>query len=98
MMKGGEIMSSVHNIKGTKDRKPYGYDSWLDFWKAKSGQTASLCQNTKCTKKCEVGAHVQKDGANEKHWYITPLCKGCNSLTTPFTVPDSSLVRVTDND
>jgi hypothetical protein len=27
----------------------------------------------------EVGAHVQKDSATDKSWYIVPLCKAHNA-------------------
>ena len=29
----------------------------------------------------EVGAHVQKDSATDKSWYIVPLCKEHNART-----------------
>jgi len=91
-------MPYVHNIKGTSDRDPKGYSSWLEFWEDKKGKTKSLCSNLHCANKLEVGAHVQKDGATDKHWYITPLCKPCNNKKESFYVSDDDLVRVTEDD
>jgi len=91
-------MPYVHNINGTKDRKPYGYSSWLEFWKKKSGKTKSLCAAKDCTNAVAVGAHVQKDGSNDRHWYITPLCYSCNAKSESFFVSEDNLVRVTEDD
>lgn len=88
----------VHNINGTSGRKPNdGSDDWLDFWEAHHTSTVTYCQDTSCTNKKEVGAHVQKDGKDDdKYWYIVPLCKACNAKTVPFSVPENMLVRITD--
>lgn len=91
----------VHNIKGTSDRKPYGYSSWIRFWlDKKTCGTTTLCPC--CNKNSwEVGGHVQKHGSNTRnYWYIIPLCKKCNNPynTVPFDVSENQLVRVTEDD
>lgn len=91
----------VHNIKGTSNRNPKGYESWIRFWlDNKTCGTTTLCAC--CNKESwEVGGHVQEHGNHTRdYWYIVPLCKKCNNInnTTPFTVPQNQLVRVTKND
>ena len=71
----------VRNINGTSD-KTCNCDSWLDHWKKFSGQSLpSYCPETKCLKKPDVGAHVQKDGYADSSWYIIPLCSTHNAET-----------------
>ena len=87
----------VHNLHGTKDRLPKdGAKSWLAWWTERSGETPFWCSNCDCFCTAEVGAHVQKDGSKATdRWYIVPLCKGCNSLSTSFEVSEDDLVEVT---
>lgn len=88
----------VHNIKGTSDRKPKGYNSWKDFWIDKTGRSWKSCCAI-CNNNAEVGAHVQKDGNNtENYWYIIPLCKACNAKKDSFLIWDQDLQRLTDTD
>lgn len=94
-------MSKVHNIKGTSDRKPHKYKSWIAFWETKKGRTATQCANTNCQKSADVGGHVQKHGnETEDTWFITPLCNTCNNYKNeePFMVIDSNLVPVSQAD
>lgn len=94
-------MSKVHNIKGTSDRNPHKYKSWIEFWEKQKGETATQCANTTCKNSAKVGGHVQKHGnETEDTWFITPLCYACNSYTNdePFTVIDSNLVPVSQAD
>jgi len=68
----------VKNINGTSD-KTCKCDSWLDHWKKFSDQSLpSYCPETKCLKKPDVGAHVQKDSYTDSGWYIVPLCNAHN--------------------
>ncbi|TSC83714.1 MAG: hypothetical protein G01um101417_448 [Parcubacteria group bacterium Gr01-1014_17] len=72
---------NVSNINGTSDNS-CNCDSWLDHWKNYSDQTLpTYCQEKSCTKKPEVGAHVQKDSSYDKNWYIIPLCSEHNHQT-----------------
>jgi hypothetical protein len=71
----------VNNVNGTA-----GYSckcgSWLAHWKKFSGQPLpDYCVQKTCRKKPEVGAHVQKDSAIDKDWYIIPLCTDHNQET-----------------
>ena len=80
----------VKNVNGSsRFSSPAGYDSWLDYWEVKSGNTASRCSATDCKlsgRSNLVGAHVQKAYSSDKSWYITPLCKACNQRTDEFDV------------
>ena len=93
-------MSSVkvHNLNGTADCVPKdGADSWLAWWKKKSGKIGLICANTCCSDFAKLGGHVQKDGeTTTNRWYIVPLCDACNKRTSSFSVPESDLVEVND--
>lgn len=70
----------VKNINGTS-QNTCKCGSWLQHWKNYSGQSlASFCPEVGCTKKPEVGAHVQKDNSWDNNWYIIPLCSSHNSM------------------
>ena len=92
-------MAYVHNIKGTSNRAPKEFDSWIDFWEQHINQKAEKCSSIYCLDSTDdlVGAHVQKaDKNDEKSWYIIPLCKACNhpSNTKTMLVSDEFLVPV----
>ena len=71
----------VHNVNGTS-ASTCKCGSWLDHWKKFNGQSLpTYCSEKTCLKKPEVGAHVQKDNANDKSWYIVPLCTEHNRQT-----------------
>jgi len=71
----------VRNINGTSD-KTCKCGSWFDHWKKFSGQSVPIyCPESKCVKKPEVGAHVQKDSITDSNWYIVPLCNVHNAET-----------------
>jgi hypothetical protein len=79
----------VTNINGTSASK-CNCDSWLDHWKRFSGQSITFCPVVGCLEKDLVGAHVQKDSATDKSWYIIPLCKKHNGETgKSLTISDS---------
>ncbi len=68
----------VTNINGTSPNV-CECGSWIQHWKNFSGQSVPLfCPEKDCRQKPEVGAHVQKDGSNDRGWYIVPLCTKCN--------------------
>jgi len=69
----------VNNINGTSNNT-CKCGSWLNHWKKHSGSMLpTYCPEKTCTEKPEVGAHVQKDGASDRSWYIVPLCKKHNA-------------------
>jgi len=71
----------VNNVNGTSDNT-CKCSSWLNHWKKFSGQALpEYCTEKTCTRKPEVGAHVQKDSYTDKGWYIVPLCKEHNAET-----------------
>ncbi len=77
----------VKNLKGTDDRKPLGYNSWLDFWETKTGEKANECKSLSCNVRHDlVGAHVIKADSNDGKWYIIPLCQTCNKRDDEFWV------------
>ena len=82
----------VHNVLDTKDEPiPDGYDSFLEYWEKKSGETRPReCQAidphlTNDEKPADttdiVGAHVRIDGLDcpDDYAWIVPLCKQCNN-------------------
>lgn len=71
----------VNNVNGTSDNT-CKCGSWLAHWEKFSGQEIpTYCAEKACTAKPEVGAHVQKDSAADKSWYIVPLCSSHNRET-----------------
>lgn len=91
-------------VKNLNDRGgrpiPSGYDSWLDWWKAQKGLKASAsvdCANWDCDKTATLGGHVKKDVPSDGHWYMVPLCSGCNQLTGSFDVNAADMVRITED-
>lgn len=65
----------VNNINGTNDSS-CRCASWLEHWVNYSGRPLpSICPELNCIQNPETGAHVQKDSATDKNWYIIPLCK-----------------------
>ena len=71
----------VSNVNGTS-QSTWKCGSWLDHWRKFSGQVLpSTCPELSCVNQPEVGAHVQRDSATDRSWYIVPLCKAHNSQT-----------------
>lgn len=88
------MVVKVKNLHNTGDRKPVGYNSWLEYWEAKSGEKATECNSVTCSAKTDlVGAHVIKAGSLDGKWYIIPLCKACNKRNDEFYV-SGTLVAV----
>lgn len=75
----------VKNLNGTSDNT-CRCGSWLRHWEKYGGGTATLCSEETCTKKAEVGAHVQKDSNNDQKWYIIPLCQEHNKSDKALTI------------
>ena len=94
----GNMMTDVHNINGTSNRKaPTGYDDWIDFWRKKTGREGKKCKNNDCSNIAKVGGHVQKHGSQvNKDWYITALCYKCNNKPDGevFSVDSKNLVPI----
>lgn len=85
------IMTKVKNLNGTSDRVPSGYESWIHYWKIKTGQKlAGGCAARNCSDMTGTnleGAHVKKTVEyNDDSWYIVPLCPSCNKRTDEFYV------------
>lgn len=95
-----DINLKLKNVNGSsRFSSPAGYNTWLDYWEAKSGKNASRCSATDCHQSGRwnlVGAHVQKVYSYDNSWYIVPLCRGCNTRTDEFYV-DETLVPVPSN-
>ena len=64
----------IQNINGTSQRLPKGYSSWIDFWEAKTGESAVN----------KVGGHVKKTNSSDNSWYIAAITHTQNSLTIPY--------------
>lgn len=83
----------VNNINGTS-QNVCRCGSWLDHWKAFSGQSVpTYCPVEACTQKPTVGAHVQKDGSSDRRWYIVPLCTKCNGKKSESVTLSSTSVK-----
>jgi hypothetical protein len=95
-------MIKVKNIKGSGfySDAPSGYSSWLDYWEKMTHRPAIRCSAMDCHQSrlfCTlVGAHVIKVDSSDRHYYIVPLCKGCNKRTDEFWV-DEELVPSPSN-
>jgi len=92
-------MMYVKNVNGSgRYSSPKGYNSWLDYWKAKTGTNPSFCSEKSCLNTDLVGAHVQKAYEFDNSWYIVPLCNSCNqkSSSEVFEV-NETLVPVPSN-
>lgn len=70
----------VNNVNGTSGLA-CKCGSWFNHWRNYSGQAFSYCLAVKCFEKPEVGAHVQKEDASDRDWYIIPLCQKHNAET-----------------
>lgn len=87
----------VNNVNGTSASN-CKCGSWLEHWKKFSGQSSpAYCSEKACTKKPDVGAHVQKDNSTDKGWYIVPLCAGHNQQTGKSLDLMESVTLVTAN-
>jgi hypothetical protein len=78
---------------------PKGYKSWLDYWIKNYGGVATGCANKDCENKAAVGGHVMPpDGKRSNHWFIIPLCEGCNSPSNryEFEVAQRHLVGISN--
>lgn len=93
-------MIKVQNVNGSsRFESPVGYNTWLEYWEAKTGKSAWRCSAIDCHKSGRenlVGAHVKKVGSYDNNWYIVPLCRGCNNRVDEFYV-DETLVPVSSN-
>ncbi len=93
------MIVEVKNLNNTGDNyPPSGFDSWLDWWKVKKGRIAKNCANINCNFIPEVGAHV-KYYNDDKQWFITPLCKKCNNISSDlgFFVSSNDLQPIGNN-
>ncbi len=87
----------VKNINGTS-QNVCKCGSWLEHWKNYSGQLLpEYCVEKSCLNKKKVGAHVQKDSATDKSWYIVPLCKDHNKTTVKSLELIASIKLVSAN-
>lgn len=95
------MLVEVKNINGTSQDRyknpPARYSSQIDYWR-KGTNTNELiipCSNKSCGRRAEVGGHVIKVGSEDRRWYITPLCRSCNSKRNEsFLVESDRLVPI----
>lgn len=67
----------VKNISGTS-QNVCKCGSWIQHWRNFSGQQATICRASGCSRKDLTGSHVQKDVYYDNGWYIVPFCNGHN--------------------
>ena len=79
----------VNNINGTR-ANTCKCGSWLAHWQKFSGYALpKYCPKMMCRNNPEEGAHVQKDSATDKSWYIIPLCSTHNAeIGKSLTISD----------
>ncbi|MCL2049598.1 MAG: hypothetical protein FWG87_12840 [Defluviitaleaceae bacterium] len=65
----------IQNIKGTSERHPDGYKSWIEFWEDKTNETAGYGK---------VGGHVKKAYSTDNTWYIAAITAEQNALNVPY--------------
>ena len=53
----------------------------MDWWEDKQDELSQNCSNIDCSGAAEVGVHVKYVYGNNM-WFITPLCKKCNNLSS----------------
>lgn len=81
-------LTRVKNVSGHFDI-PSGYDSWLDYWEKKMGQTAIQCAKVGCKTSNDLeGGHVYKEG-DGVNIYLIPICYDHNHYSNVdyFNVP-----------
>ena len=93
----------VRNLQEESHSPTCACESWLEHWEKNCGKKAGICSALNCSKKAEVGGHVQKRDVGNDSWYIIPICKGCNgkhgqeyevkSGTTFITVHETNQCR-----
>jgi hypothetical protein len=64
----------IWNINGTEQKK-CNCGTWFKHWEKFSKQTATFCPVRNCLEMDLEGAHVQRNGSEDKNWYIFPLCR-----------------------
>ena len=96
---GEECIIEVKNIGGSGfyDGPPSGCANWLDYWEKETGKKAHCCSVSDCWRSrvygnTIVGGHVKKVNSLDNHYYIVPICVGCNNRNDEFYVDDSLLV------
>ena len=87
----------VHNLNGTADNEPGApFGSWIAYWRYYKGSVPAYCPRRGARLTDPVGAHVQKDKIYaDRHWYIVPICRGCNNANTSFYVDASLMLSAT---
>ena len=92
----GSKYIKVQNLHGTGEDDPSdGSGVWKKYWENKTGRKFGVCSCRGCTEKATDGSHVQEEDADDKKWYIVPLCHACNTgREDPFDVLKNDLVPV----
>jgi len=79
----------IKNINGTAGNK-CKCGTWLQHWEKFAGRSLpTFCAEKNCSKTDLVGAHVQKDSAIDRSWYIVPLCSGHNRTANEIEILDT---------
>lgn len=83
---------TIRNVVGSSKvspNPPSGFKGWIGYWEAiyrdthgfstpiRPAYKCPFCGTTKPTSEI-VGGHVQKVDGEDQHWYIFPICSGCN--------------------
>ena len=98
---------NVRHLTKTSDCKAKNFNTWIDFWEAKTKKEfpkdKEICLCCKMERNVFVGAHVYNVKNNKI--YICPTCIQCNSKygegkedSPTFRVLKSMLAEVTDDD
>jgi len=85
----------VSNVNGTAGLA-CKCGSWLDHWRKYSRQRYEYCGEGSCSARSEVGAHVQKNTAFDRAWYIVPLCTRHNARAASMTLKEGLVLVPAD--
>ena len=82
------IMPVVKNLKDVSQisNKPSGHASWLDYWKAQTGEDVQGCTVQGCYGQDVQGVPVVKVEDVFEDPYIAPICGACRQREDEFYV------------
>lgn len=81
-------MPIVKNLKDTSkiSSKPSSHGSWLEYWKAHTGEDAPMCTVQGCYGRDVKGMPVAKVEDMFEDAYIAPICGACSKRDDEFYV------------
>jgi hypothetical protein len=87
----------VYKVRNLQEGSRPG--NWIRYWEDATGLPAGKCHRVDCLDNhpdATDGAHVQLVDANDRSWYIVPLCHRCNCQYGEVFYVTGPLVSATD--